>query len=40
MQRWADANPPQARSAHSYEGVSDEAAVRRAFADYIARYGL
>lgn len=40
MLEWAARNPPEGRSAHSYEQVSDEAAVDAAFAEYIDRYNL
>jgi hypothetical protein len=40
MQDWAQANPPDARFGHDYPPAQDPAAIRDAFAPYIARYGL
>jgi hypothetical protein len=40
MEAWARANPPHAKSAHAYEGLSDPETAERLFAPYIAQYDL
>jgi hypothetical protein len=40
FQAWAAANPPDARSAHAYEAIPDEAAIAALYGDYIERHAL
>lgn len=40
MHAWAAANADRAAVGHDYDGIADEAPVRAAFADYMARYGF